>query len=150
MTIPFLDPGDLLTALTPLLGDDDTPAIVQDLRVLGEADRAAPGQLVRRLPGIAIVPTSTAAQGPAGLGNHRILTESVDLLIQVAQFAGLDATALGTLRTIRGAVFARIEGQRPAADWSPWRYQGGKLLGIDNESWTWIDRYSTQRGVPTA
>lgn len=152
MSDPFIDPGWFVTALASLLGDaaaePPAPSLVQDIRVLGAAERADPGAMVRRRPSIAIVPTTTTAAGPDGVGNGRILTEQVDLMIQVDQVAGADANAIATLRTIREAIFALLEGTRLAAAWSPLRYQGGRLLGIDNATYTWADRYATQQGVP--
>ena len=146
---PFLDPALLEALLTPLLGDQDTPAVINDLRVLGDPASAAPGQLVHRTPGLAIVPTTSVATGPQGLGNGRIITETVDVVIQATQVAGQDASALAALRTIRTAVFAVLEGYRPDPDHAPLRYQGGSLLAVEAPVYTWTERYSTQRGVPT-
>ena len=145
MTPTLLDPAWIRAALTGLL----SAGTLRDLRILGTAQRALAGLLVARTPGIAIVPASSAVAGPQGVGNGRLLTESFELVIQVSHLAGDDAGATADLRTIRTAVLAALEGQRPAADWSPLRYQGGQLLAIDDAIYTWVERYSTQIGLPT-
>lgn len=149
MTIPFIDPALIVTALTPLLDATGETPLVRDLRVLGATERAAPGAMVRGRPSIAVIPAASTAAGPAGIGNGRMLTEQVELVLQVDQLGGADASALETLRTLRQAIFALLEAQRPDRDWSPLRYQGGALVAIDNATYTWVERYATQHSLPT-
>lgn len=141
----LIDPLWLQQALAPL----KVAGVVNDIRVLGESQRAGVGLMIARTPGIAIVPSASVVTGPQGLGNGRMLTETVELVVQVQQLVSDDQSALVAVKAIREAMLTALERHRPAAGWSPLRYQGGRLLTIQDTIYTWVDRYSTQAPMPT-
>lgn len=140
---PFLD----LTAIRTLLSGLVTAGTVRDLRILGSQQRAVAGLVVWACPGIAIIPGSSTVSGQQGLGNGRILSERIEIVIQIEQMLADDGSAAASLSSIRAAVFAALEGHRPLPLWSPLRYQGGQLFAIDNAVYTWVDSYQTQASV---
>lgn len=142
---PFLDPADLLTVLAPL-----RPRLVRGLLTVTQLSRAQTAPAASRaLPALIIVPERAAVSGPQGLGSGRMLAETVALLIHVQQAAADDADAYADLCAIRAAVFDLLEGRRLTADWSPFKYQGGQMLGTANGLYRWAERYSTERAIHT-
>lgn len=142
MSAPFLD----LTVVAGMLADL-TPGTVRTLEELAEislGQRAHAGTL----PAVALVPGASRCTGPGGLGNDRMHTEEVVVVISVRAAARAEDAALDTLAAVRAAVWSKLEGQRPAARFSPLRYQGGALLSLNNAVLTYADRYSTDRPAP--
>jgi hypothetical protein len=144
MPAPIYDPGLVIAALADLM-----PRTVTSVVALGGIERADPAQRLRQLPGIAVVPESARVAGEGGMGNARTVTERLAVITQVREVAGRDAQALSQLAAIRAAAWERLEALRADTDWSPLRFDGGRLLSIDEGVYSWIDYWITSTGTTT-
>lgn len=145
MAAPIFDAGLVIAALADLV-----PRPLASVVALGGIERADPAKRLRQLPGVAVVPESTRVAGEGGMGNARTVTERLAVITQVREVAGRDAQALAELSAIRAAVWERLEALRPSTEWSPLRFDGGRLLSIDEGVYSWIDYWITQTGTTTA
>jgi hypothetical protein len=143
MTGRFLD----LAAIKDRLRTELDPALLAAAYLLAES--RIPESPIATLDRVVLLTrTATEVEGPAGLGRGRMLTEHVGIVIQVRNYRqdqGSDADTDGT--ELRDAVCTALDGWRPAAEWGPLLYQGGKLLDAEAPMYRWLDEYLVQRAT---
>ena len=146
MTTPFLDHSLIATALKTALVPGTVTAVIQ----VGDASVADPERAMWDLPALIVGPRETEVDGPGGLGNARIIRDTVEILIQWRDTAGDSTSPAAGLRPLRAAVWTTLEALRVDPEWSPLRYAGGSLLSLDNDVYSWSEYYQCETGTTTA
>lgn len=150
MSAPFFDPALILGALSTALVDTGAVDAVREIWSGDETNESAE----RRRPDgqrvLLVSALETGVIGERGLGNGRLVTDRLGVVIQL-RHPRADDVARATLRDLRAAVFATLEGARLDPDWAPLRYEGGGLLLAKEEPGLmrrWLEIYSTETPAP--
>ena len=144
---PFLDPARLVEALQfhlPL-------GLIDSVSEIANPDQAAARRALATSRALFVTPYATAASGPEGMGNGRFVQETLGIVIQLRSASVDSAGPRASLRAIRGAVFAVLEGGLLGADWAPLGDLGGELLDLGDDPGLidrWMDLYQTETPAP--
>jgi len=147
MINPFIDPALIVAALSA----GETAALADVIVEIGGIDAATERRATHGRCAILIAALETDTRGPEGLGNGRHLSETIRVVIQLRNAAQDDgAAARPSLRAIRAAIFADLEGARLDAAWAPLRYLGGYMPEelILDRYYYWIERYQSETPAP--
>lgn len=147
---PFLDPSLIVTAIEQAVAVLHRPVAVSEL---GTAEDARDPKLTEVDARIHVIAERTEARGPGGMGSGRDATETLALVLRVRDPSPDDdgASARVSLRSLRGVVFAALEGRRIDPAWSPLRYLGGELLVQERgvyKTYHWVERYAADTRLP--
>jgi len=141
MTAPFLDLSLVVSHLRTAL----VPDTVREVRELGSQAGADPSQGATLLPRIIVVGEARQTRAVGGLAHHERLEERVLLIVQVGEATRDDARASSALRAACESIHDSLHEATVASGWQPARYQGGRLLSIDDTTYSWAERYALLR-----
>lgn len=145
MPAPFLDPQLIVQALDAGIPQSLGVMVVE----IGDPDQARERRALLADASVLVLPQWTDVEGPTGLGNGRIIQETIGVIIQIRR-ASQDGGGKGRvqMRAVRSAVFEVLEGRQIDPLWSPGLYTGGRLLDLGDDPglitrWLELYRYET-------
>ena len=137
MNEPFLD----IAAVVTYLQNGLVPNTVREVREIGAKSGADPSQRATVLPRIIVISEARDPREQSGLAKHIRIEERLLLIVQIGDAAFNDARAGSTMRDICAEVYDIMHDVEVVAEWQPARYRGGRLLSIDDTTYSWAERY---------